>query len=52
MLYTAAAVPTHQRQDHGLVALEVADRGGLVLAHEPAVAGDVGGKNGRESASD
>jgi hypothetical protein len=41
-----------QRQDHGLVALEVADRSGLVLAHEPAVACDVGGKNGRKSSAD
>jgi hypothetical protein len=48
----AAAMAAHQRQDHGLMALEVADRAGLVLAHETAVAGDVGGKNGRESASD
>src|SRR5262252_3807003 len=28
--------------------LEVADRRGLVLPHEPAVAGDVGGENGGE----
>ena len=48
----AAAVPAHQRQDHGLVALEVAERSGLVLAHESAVTRDVGGKNGRKSALD
>jgi hypothetical protein len=45
-------VAGHQRQDHGLVAFEIADRGGFVLAHEPAVAGDVGGKNGSEPALD
>src|SRR5207244_12083260 len=28
--------------------LEYAYRGGLVLVHEPAVAGDIGGKNGGE----
>jgi len=32
--------------------LASADRGGLVLAHEPAVASDVGGKNGGEPALD
>ena len=46
----AAAVAADQRQDHRLVRLEVVDRRGLVLAHEPAVAGDVGGKNGGEPA--
>ena len=51
-VHDAAAVAGHQRQDHGLVALEVADRGGFVLAHKPAVAGDVGGKNGSEPALD
>ena len=44
----AAAVAADQRQDHRLVPLEVADRRGLVLAHEAAVAGDVGGQNGGE----
>ena len=48
----AAAVLTHQRQDHGLVAFQVAHRDGLVLAHEPAVPRDIGSKNGRESAVD
>ena len=45
----APAVPAHQRQDHGLVALEVANRRGLVLAHETAVASDVCGNNRRKS---
>jgi hypothetical protein len=48
----AATVAAHQGQDHGLVGLEVADRGGLVLAHEPAVAGDVRGQKGGEPALD
>ena len=46
----AAAVAADQRQDRRLVPLEVADRRGLVLSHEAAVAGDVGGENGGEPA--
>src|SRR5262245_47888583 len=42
------AVPADQGQDHALVGFEVAHGGGLVLVHEPAVARDVGGKNGGE----
>jgi hypothetical protein len=30
--------------------LEVPHGGGLIRVHEPAVAGDIGGKNGREAA--
>jgi hypothetical protein len=41
-------VPADQRQNHTLMGLEVAHGGGLVRVHEPAVAGDVGGKNGGE----
>src|SRR5439155_19259909 len=41
-------VPADEGQDHVLIHLEVAHRGGLVLVHEPAVAGDIGGKNGGE----
>jgi hypothetical protein len=37
----AAGVAADQRQHRRLVPLEVADRRGLVLAHEAAVAGDV-----------
>ena len=48
----AAAVAADQRQDHRLVPLEVADRRGLVLPHEPAVAGDVGREDGGEPALD
>ena len=44
------AVPADQRQDHALMGLEVAHGGGLVLVHEPAVARDIGGKNGGEAA--
>src|SRR5207247_2081459 len=43
-----ATGPADERQDHALMRLEVAHRGGLVLVHEPAVAGDIGGKNGGE----
>ena len=43
-----ATVTAHDRQDHGLMCFEVADGGGLVLAHEPTVAGDVGSENRRE----
>jgi hypothetical protein len=39
----ATAVAADEWQDHGLVGLEVADGGGLVLAHQPTVADDVGG---------
>ncbi len=46
----AAAVAADQRQDHRLMPLEGVDRRGLVLPHEPAVAGDVGGENGSEPA--
>jgi hypothetical protein len=46
----ATAVAADQRQNHRLVRLQIADRRGLVLAHEAAVAGDVGGKNGGEPA--
>jgi hypothetical protein len=42
------AVAADQRQDHALMGLEVAHGGGLIRVHEPAVAGDVGGKNGGE----
>jgi hypothetical protein len=38
-------VPADQRQDHALMGLEVPHGGGLIRVHEPAVAGDVGGKN-------
>ena len=44
------SVPADQRQDHALMALEVAHGRGLVLMHEPAVARDIGGKNGGEPA--
>jgi hypothetical protein len=43
-------VPTDQRQDRALMGLEVLHGGGLVLVHEPAVARDIGGKNGGEPA--
>jgi hypothetical protein len=43
-------VPADERQDHGLMGLEVAHGGGLVLVHEPTVARDIGGKNGGEPA--
>jgi len=43
-------VPADQRQDHALMGLEVAHGGGLVRVHEPAVARDIGGKNGGEPA--
>ena len=42
------AVPADQRQDHALMRLEVPHGGGLVLVHESAVAGDIGGKNSGE----
>jgi hypothetical protein len=45
-----ASVPGDQGQDHALMRLEVAHGGGLVFVHEPAVAGDVGGQDGGESA--
>jgi hypothetical protein len=38
------SVAGDQRQDHALMRLEVAHGGRLVFVHEPAVAGDVGGK--------
>ena len=41
-------VPADQRQDHALMGLEVLHGGGLIRVHEPAVASDIGGKNGRE----
>ena len=41
-------VPADQRQDHALMGLEVPHGGGLIRVHEPAVANDIGGKNGRE----
>jgi hypothetical protein len=41
-------VPADQRQDHTLMGLEVAHGAGLVLVHEPAVARDIGGKDGGE----
>src|SRR5262245_63238437 len=44
----ATAIVADQRQEHSLMALEVADCRVLVLAHEPAVAGDISGKNGSE----
>ena len=44
------SVPGDQRQDHALMRLEVAHGGGLVFVHKPAVAGDVGGEDGGESA--
>ena len=44
------SVPGDQRQDHALMRLEVAHDGGLVFMHEPAVAGDIGGEDGSESA--
>jgi hypothetical protein len=46
----APSEPGDQRQDHVLVRLEVAHGGGLVFVHEPAVAGDVCGEDGGESA--
>ena len=42
----ATAIVANQRQDHSLMALEVANRRVLVFTHESAVAGDIGGKNG------
>jgi hypothetical protein len=48
----AAAVLADQRQDHGLVTLEVADGRRLVLPHEPAVTGDVGSQDGGEPTLD
>jgi hypothetical protein len=45
----AAAIAANQGEDHGLVSLEVAHRGGIVLAHQPAVASDIGGQNGDKS---
>ena len=43
-------VPADQRQDHTLMGLEVLHGGSLVLVHEPAVARDIGSKNGGEPA--
>jgi hypothetical protein len=43
-------VPADQRQDHALMGLEVTHGGGLVFVHEPAVARDIGGKNGGKPA--
>jgi hypothetical protein len=43
-------VPADQWQDHALMGLEVLHGGGLILVHEPAVARDIGGKNGSEPA--
>ena len=42
------AVAADQRQDRALVGLEGAHGGGLVVVHEPAVPGDVGGEDGGE----
>jgi hypothetical protein len=47
----AAAVLSHEGQDGGLMCLEVANSGGLVLAHQSAVPGDIGGENGRQPPS-
>jgi hypothetical protein len=44
----AAAVAVDQRQHRRLVLLEVAERRGLVLAHEAAVSGDVRRQDGGE----
>jgi len=44
------SVTGDQRQDRALMRLEVAHGGGLVFVHEPAVASDVGGEDGGESA--
>jgi hypothetical protein len=44
----AVAVAVDQRQHRRLVLLEVAERPGLVLAHEAAVAGDVRRQDGGE----
>jgi hypothetical protein len=41
-----STVPADERQDGALMRLEVAHGGGLVLVHESAVAGDIGGENG------
>jgi hypothetical protein len=45
------AVAADQREDRRLVTLEIADRSGLVLAHETAVASDVRGQDGGEPAA-
>jgi hypothetical protein len=41
-----STVLADERQDHALVRFEIAHGAGLVLVHESAVAGDIGGKNG------
>ena len=46
------AVTADQGQNHGLMPLEITDRRRLVLPHEAAVAGDVGGEDGGEPALD
>ena len=48
----ASDVPAYQRQDHALMRLDVPYGGGLIRVHEPAVASDIGGKNGGEPAAD
>ena len=44
----ATAIAANQWEDHGLMPLEVAHRRGVVIAHQPAVASDIGGQNGDE----